>query len=82
MPKLFKDPKLVLMPTAAIAIAIKPGLTNKTKEIRLEYHFTRECVDNNTIDVQKIQGIHNVADALTKPLHRGANDTHLKRMFQ
>jgi hypothetical protein len=79
--KIHKVP-LFVDASAAIAIAIKPGLTNKTKEIRLEYHFTRECVENNTIDVQKIQGIHNVADALTKPLHRGANDTHLKRMFQ
>ncbi|GJU65039.1 retrovirus-related pol polyprotein from transposon TNT 1-94 [Tanacetum coccineum] len=41
----------------------------KTKHINVRYHFIREVLEANTVEVLKVGTEHNVADALTKVIH-------------
>lgn len=56
--------------TAAISTATKPGLTQRTRSIRLEYHIVREHIQNNLIRLVKINTNLNPSDLLTKPLDK------------
>lgn len=42
----------------------------RSKHIHRRYHFIRECVDNNLIEVHHVAGSQQRADILTKPLAR------------
>ena len=53
---------------SALCIAQNPVLHEKTKHIQLDYHFTREKLQDKTIQIVYIQSQENVADIFTKPL--------------
>jgi hypothetical protein len=51
-----------------IACTHDPHSHSKMKHIDIRAHFIRSCVNRQIIDIHYIQGIHNPADLLTKPL--------------
>ena len=55
---------------SAIALTKNPVFHGRSKHIHRRYHFIRECVDNNLIEVQHIPGSIQKADILTKGLGR------------
>jgi len=61
----------------AIALAYNPEHHARTKHIDIQYHFVRDCVENNKIQLEYCPTADMVADALTKPLSK---DRHQKLM--
>jgi hypothetical protein len=51
----------------AIGLARNPVSHNKSKHIDIKYHFVRECVHNNKIELEYVPTAFNVADLMTKP---------------
>jgi Reverse transcriptase (RNA-dependent DNA polymerase)/gag-polypeptide of LTR copia-type/Integrase core domain/GAG-pre-integrase domain len=54
----------------AIALAKNPEFHSRTKHIRIQYHFIRQCVDEGDVKVVYIPTADMIADILTKPLLR------------
>ena len=54
--------------------ATNPGINLNKKTIVLCYHFVREHVANNIVEVRKINTINNFADPFSTPL--ASNDLH------
>ncbi|CAN0838933.1 Retrovirus-related Pol polyprotein from transposon TNT 1-94 [Linum grandiflorum] len=54
--------------TSAINMSKNPVQHSKTKHIEIKYHFLREMVQNQTIDIQFICSDQQLADLFTKPL--------------
>ena len=48
--------------------ASNPGSTLNKKAIALSYHYTREHVANNVIEIRKIESEQNYSDPMTKAL--------------
>ena len=62
---------LVLINNAsAITIAQNNMLLNKTRHIRTNFHFMKECVQDGILRIQHVSMHENPADMLTKPLPR------------
>jgi len=55
---------------SAIALTKNPVFHGRSKHIHKRYHFIRECIENNLVDVQHIPGSEQKADILTKALGR------------
>ena len=55
---------------SAIAIAKNPQFHGRVKHINLKYHFIREQVNNNNIELKYCQTSEMIADMLTKGLGR------------
>lgn len=55
---------------SAIALTKNPVFHGRNKHIHKRYHFIRECVDNELIEVHHIAGTKQRADILTKSLRR------------
>lgn len=55
---------------SAIALTKNPVFHGRSKHIHRRYHFIRECVEKNLIDVQHVPGEEQRADILTKALGR------------
>lgn len=53
---------------SAIALSRNPVFHGRSKHIHRRYHFIRECVDNELIEVHHIAGTKQRADILTKAL--------------
>lgn len=51
-------------------LAKNPAIHNRPKHIDVRHHFVRERVELKEIDVLRVLGVDNVADAFTKPLPR------------
>ena len=51
---------------SAIAIAKNPQFNGRVKHINIEYHFIREQVNNNNIELKYCQISEMIADMLTK----------------
>ena len=51
-----------------IEIAENAGFTQRSKSIRIKHHIVREALDSKIIQIVKVPGTDNVADALTKSL--------------
>ena len=66
---------------SAIAVSEKPGLSLKSRSIRISYHNVRSCVKEKLIKLVKVKGTENPADMLTKPLPKTLHYSHLSRMF-
>ena len=66
---------------AAISISQKPGFTQRSKSIRLEYHNVRQCERSKLIKTVKISGKFNPADILTKPLPRPQTITYATHLL-
>ena len=55
---------------SAIALTKNPVFHGRSKHIHKRYHFIRECIENEQVDVQHIPGTEQKADILTKALGR------------
>ena len=55
---------------SAIALTKNPVCHGGSKHIHKHYHFIRECIENEQVDVQHIPGTEQKADILTKALGR------------
>lgn len=53
---------------SAVSLAANPVLHARTKHIELDFHFVREKVADNKVQVRHVPSIDQVADVLTKPL--------------
>jgi hypothetical protein len=54
--------------TSAISVSKNPVFHSKTKHIPIKYHFLREQVTNQIVQVHYIPTIEQIADIFTKPL--------------
>lgn len=64
----------------AATLTKNPDFHKRTKHIRRQHHFIRECVTNGELLVKWIAGTDNPADMLTKPV-TGTKFTTLKKMI-
>ena len=55
---------------SALALAKNPVFHERSKHIRLRYHFIRSCLDEGSIEASYINTTDQLADLLTKPLGR------------
>ena len=55
---------------SAIALTRNPVFHGKSKHIHKRYHFIRECVENEQVNVEYVPGGEQKADILTKSLGR------------
>nr|GEY53483.1 ribonuclease H-like domain, reverse transcriptase, RNA-dependent DNA polymerase [Tanacetum cinerariifolium] len=53
---------------SAIALMKNPVFHGRSKHIDTKYHFIRECVEREDIQVEFVSGEYQKADTLTKPL--------------
>ena len=53
---------------SAISLAKNPVFHRRSKHIHKRFHFIRECVERNLIDVEHVPGTEQKADILTKAL--------------
>ena len=68
-----REPEKVLIKIdnkSAIALTKNPVFHGKTKHIHKRYHFIRECIEKEVINVEHIPGTEQKADILTKALAR------------
>jgi len=66
---------------SAIAYSKNPTNHKYTKHIDTRYHFVREQVAANVIELQKVPSADNVADVLTKPLAAELHWNHTNAML-
>jgi hypothetical protein len=52
----------------SLALAKNPEYHVRTKHIDIQYHFIRECIENNKIVIQYIPTEDMLADGMTKAL--------------
>lgn len=62
--------KLYVDNSAAIALMQNPVFHGRSKHIDTKYHFIRECIERDQIEVEHIRGEEQRADPLTKALPR------------
>ncbi|KAG7565310.1 Integrase catalytic core [Arabidopsis suecica] len=55
---------------SAIALAKNPVFHGRSKHIHKRYHFIRECVENDQVELEHVPGEEQKADILTKALGR------------
>jgi hypothetical protein len=59
---------------SAIDVANNPKLNDRTKHIDIAYHFTRECVQNGSVNLMYVTTAENLADICTKGLVKQTHD--------
>ncbi len=59
---------LLLDNQSAIKLAENPEFHKRSKHIDIQYHFIRECVENNTVNIGYIPTLEQLADGFTKGL--------------
>jgi hypothetical protein len=52
----------------AVALAKNPVHHNASKHIEVQYHFIRDCITKEMLNLEKVSTTDNVADAMTKNL--------------
>ena len=55
---------------SAIELSKNHVFHDRSKHIDTHYHYIRDCVDKNMVDVEHVRTIDQLADILTKPLGR------------
>ena len=65
---------------AAIHMAKVPRFHQRTKHIRIRYHYVRSAIESNIITLDSIPTTANPADILTKALSRNLHESHLLRL--
>lgn len=63
-------PTLYCDNTGATYLCANPVYHSRMKHVALNYHFVREWVSNGSLKVLHVNSTDQLADALTKPLHR------------
>ncbi|KAE8697001.1 hypothetical protein F3Y22_tig00110637pilonHSYRG00668 [Hibiscus syriacus] len=53
---------------SAIALSKNPVFHDRSKHIDIRYHYIRECVARNDVEVEYVKSQDQVADSFTKPL--------------
>ena len=53
---------------SAICLAKNPTFHARTKHIDVQFHFVRDMVEDGKVNLEKVDTVKNVADALTKPV--------------
>jgi hypothetical protein len=61
-------PLILVDNTGAIKLANNPEFHKRTKHIDIRYHFVRELLENNEIQIKYIPSKENLADSLTKTI--------------
>ena len=64
----------------AISTAFNPVFLHKTKHIHIRYHYVRESIADNIVDVVYCPSAEMTADALTKPLTKEQFEYLLDKM--
>lgn len=67
--KIYSDNK------SAITISHNPVLHDWTKHVEIDKHFIKETIDSGIICITYVHSIHQVADILTKGLHKKQFDS-------
>ena len=62
----------------AIKLAKNPEYHRRTKHIHIQYHFTRERIENGDIELRYVPTEDMIADGLTKGLSRTRFEQYLK----
>lgn len=65
---------------SALHLTANQVMDSKLKHIDIMYHFTRQAVFDKTIELVKIDGKHNPADALTKVIQLESFRRHCATM--
>ena len=69
-----KTPLILVDNTSTIKLAENPEFHKRSKHIDIIYHFSRQAMNNNVVDLKYIPTKLNIADFLTKsvpgPLHK------------
>lgn len=52
--------------TAAMAMADRAGIKDRTRHIAMRFHFIRTLIESGVIETCKVDGKENPADVLTK----------------
>ena len=55
---------------SSIKLSENPVFHKRSKHIAIRHHFLRQFVEENIIKFEYIQSAENIADVLTKPLHK------------
>ena len=77
----FNDiPQLQVDNEAAVKLAQNPELHRRTKHIRTRHFFVRELVTTGEIDIARVSSEAQLADILTKPMHRPRLQSLVKEM--
>lgn len=63
---------------AAIFLSNNPATTDRSKHIRLKWHYVRQCVKDQVLLLKKIETRNNAADTLTKPVSGKVLETFRK----
>lgn len=73
-------PSMYIDNNGAMSLAHTLAVSEKTKHIRNKFHFIRECVLDNELDLNRVESKKNSADMLTKPLPAESLKEHMKRV--
>ena len=68
--KSMQEGEVLIDNKSAIALAKNPVFHGRSKHIHKRYHFIRECVENDQIEVEHVPGEEQKTDLLTKALGR------------
>lgn len=74
------DPILYVDNEAAIKLAKNPEFHKRTKHIRIRHFFVREIVQKGLLLIKPINTDNQLADMLTKPMHKPKLTSHLNRI--
>jgi hypothetical protein len=66
---------------SAIELANNPKINDRSKHIDIAYHFTRERVEDGTLNLLHVPSAENLADICTKGLPRPSHDYLCTRLF-
>ena len=60
--------KIYVDNNGAIEWSKKSIISERTKHIKVKYHFIKQCITDQQIYLEHVNSEHNIADAFTKPL--------------
>jgi len=65
---------------SALKLAKNPEDHQRTKHIKIHYHYIRQCVEEGDVELHWIKGTDNPADAFTKALGRPAFEKVMEKL--
>ena len=77
-----KNPTVVFEDNQSVCISsTNPGTTLNHKNVALAYHYVREHQANKVVEIVKIPGVDNYADAFTKGLNSTIHGDHIHNLM-